>query len=214
MNILINGCSFMDNYHYQNQFGQLLGGSAVNIAQAGSSNRRIIRTTAEYVEHNPVDLVIIGLTFYDRQESPLKPNHDDPWVSYNSQGIQAVFSNAEDFSSATEYKLIDNYVISRYRYDINEHYLDALYLDLRMFAAYLTQKSIKFCIFNTCDRHHKSVDLEPGFVPFSFIGNEYLEQNGSVCMEQDRELPLNARHHYGEDVIILVRYLVDYVKNV
>jgi hypothetical protein len=83
-----------------------------------------------------------------------------------------------------------------------------------MFVAYLKQKGIKFCIFNTCDRHHKPIDLGKGFVPFSFIGNEYLEQNGSVCMEQDKDLPANARHHYGEDVIILVRYLVDHVKNV
>jgi hypothetical protein len=51
-------------------------------------------------------------------------------------------------------------------------------------------------------------------VPFNFVGNEYLEQNGAVCMEQDKDLPANARHHYGEDVIILVRYLVDRIKNV
>ena len=214
MNTLINGCSFMDSYHYQNQFSQLLGGSAVNIARAGSSNRRIVRTTVEYIEQNPVDFVVLGLTFYDRQESPLKPGHQDPWVSYNSQGIQAVFSNVEDFSSAAEYKLLDNYVVSRYRYDINKHYLDALYLDLRLLASYLRERSIEFCIFNTCDRHHQNVDLGPGFVPFTFIGNEYLEQNGAVCMEQDKDLPANARHHYGEDVIILVRYLVDCVKNV
>ena len=204
----------MDSYHYQNQFSQLLGGSAVNIARAGSSNRRIVRTTVEYIEQNPVDFVVLGLTFYDRQESPLKPGHQDPWVSYNSQGIQAVFSNVEDFSSAAEYKLLDNYVVSRYRYDINKHYLDALYLDLRLLASYLRERSIEFCIFNTCDRHHQNVDLGPGFVPFTFIGNEYLEQNGAVCMEQDKDLPANARHHYGEDVIILVRYLVDCVKNV
>ena len=214
MNTLINGCSFMDSYHYQNQFSQLLGGSAVNIARAGSSNRRIVRTTVEYIEQNPVDFVVLGLTFYDRQESPLKPGHQDPWVSYNSQGIQAVFSNVEDFSSAAEYKLLDNYVVSRYRYDINKHYLDALYLDLRLLASYLRERSIEFCIFNTCDRHHQNVDLGPGFVPFTFIGNEYLEQNGAVCMEQDKDLPANARHHYGEDVIILVRYLVDCIKNV
>lgn len=208
MNMLINGCSFMDNYHYQNQFSQLLGVTATNIARAGSSNRRIIRTTVEYVEQNPVDLVVLGLTFYDRQESPLV-DRADPWVSYNSQGMQAQFASADDFGSTVEHKLVDDYVKSRYRFDINQHYREQLYLDLKLLSAYLREKSIKFCIFNTCDRHHKSVDLGPGFVPFDFIGNEYLEQNGSQCMEQDRQLPLNARHHYGKDVIILVRYLVD-----
>ena len=203
----------MDSYHYQNQFSQLLGGSAVNIARAGSSNRRIVRTTVDYIEQNPVDFVVLGLTFYDRQESPLS-NRLDPWVSYNNQGMQAVFADVADFDSVEQHRQLGEYILSRYRYDINEHYLEALYLDLRMFAAYLKQKGIKFCIFNTCDRHHNSVDLGAGFVPFTFIGNEYLEQNGSVCMEQDKDLPANARHHYGEDVIILVRYLVDCVKNV
>jgi hypothetical protein len=211
MKLLLNGCSFMDNYNYTHQFDQLLGAETVNIARAGSSNRRILRTTVDYIEHNPVDFVVLGLTFYDRQESPLKPGHDDPWVSYNSQGIQAVFSNLEDFSSATEYKLIDNYVVSRYRYDINEHYLDALYLDLRLLAAYLRERGIGYCIFNTCDRHHRDIDLGPGFVPFAFIGNEYMEQNGVACMETDKDLPQNARHHYGEDAIILVKYLVDQI---
>ena len=212
MNILINGCSFMDSYYYKHHFDCLLSANTVNIARAGSSNRRIIRTTVDYIERNSVDLVVIGLTFYDRQESPLI-ERADPWVSYNSQGMQAQFASAEDFGNTVEHKMVDDYVRSRYRFDINQHYQEQLYLDLRMFASYLKERGIKFCIFNTCDRHlHES--LGKGFVPFTFVGNEYLEQNGSVCMEQDQDLPINARHHYGEDVIILVRYLVDCIKNV
>jgi len=213
MNILINGCSFMDSYYYKHHFDCLLSANTVNIARAGSSNRRIIRTTVDYIERNPVDLVVIGLTFYDRQESPLI-ERADPWVSYNSQGMQAQFASAEDFSNTVEHKLVDDYVKSRYKFDINPHYREQLYLDLKLLSAYLKQKGIEFCIFNACDRHHTTVDLGPGFVPFSFISNEYLEQNGSVCMEQDKDLPANARHHYGEDVIILVEYLVDCIKNV
>jgi len=213
MNVLVNGCSFMDSYFYTRHFDQLLGARTVNLARPGSSNRRIIRTTVEYIERNPVDLVVLGLTFYDRQESPLKPQHANPWVSYNSQGMQAQFASAEDFDSSTEHKMVDDYVKSRYRFDINQHYMEQLYLDLKLLASYLRERSIEFCIFNTCDRHHQNVKLGPGFVPFTFIGNEYLEQNGSVCMEQDRNLPLNARHHYGEDVIMLVQYLVKFIND-
>jgi hypothetical protein len=212
MKLLLNGCSFMDNYYYALQFNQLLGADTVNIARAGSSNRRIIRTTVDYIEQNPVDFVVLGLTFYDRQEGPFANKHD-PWVSYNSQGIQAVFSNIEDYESAELYNQLGKYVLSRYRYDINEHYLDQLYLDLRMLAGYLKSKNIGFCIFNTCDRHHRNIDLGPGFVPFDFIGNEYMVQNGVACMEADKDLPQNARHHYGEDAIILVHYLVNKIKN-
>ena len=102
MNVLLNGCSFMDNYFYKQHFNKLLNANTVNIARAGSSNRRIIRTTVEHIERNPVDLVVIGLTFYDRQESPLV-SRADPWVSYNSQGMQAQFASADDFASTVEH---------------------------------------------------------------------------------------------------------------
>ena len=209
MNVLLNGCSFMDSYYYQEHFNRLLSADTVNIARAGSSNRRIIRTTVEYVEQNPVDLVVMGMTFYDRQESPLI-DRADPWVSYNSQGMQAQFASADEFDSTVEHKLIDDYVKSRYRFDINLHYREQLYLDLKMLGAYLRERGIKFCIFNTCDTHlHES--LGAGFVPFTFIGNVFLEQQGSECMEQDKDLPINARHHYGEDVILLVKKLMEFI---
>jgi hypothetical protein len=211
MTVLLNGCSFMDNWHYSQQFSKLLNVDVVNLARPGSSNRRIIRTTVNYVEQNNVDTVILGLTFYDRQEGPFA-NKSDPWVSYNSQGIQAVFSDVNDYSSPAEYNLIGKFIIDRYRYDINEHYLDQLYLDLRMLSGYLQQRAIKFCIFNTCDRHHKDIDLGPGFIPFSFIGNEYLEQNGCMYYSEDVNLPANAKHHYGEDVIILTKYLLNFIE--
>ena len=201
----------MDSYYYREHFNSLLKANTVNIARAGSSNRRIIRTTVEYIENNPVDLVVLGLTFYDRQESPLV-DRVDPWVSYNSQGMQAQFASADDFTNTVEHKMVDDYVKSRYRFDINEHYREQLYLDLRMLAAYLREQNIKFCIFNTCDTHLYE-SLGTGFIPFTFIGNTFLEQQGSVCMEQDKELPINARHHYGEDVIILVRHLVNYIND-
>jgi hypothetical protein len=209
MNVLLNGCSFMDSYYYRQHFDQLLGAKTVNIAKPGSSNRRIVRTTIDYIEQNPVDLAVLGLTFYDRQESPLV-KRADPWVSYNSQGMQAQFASSSDFSSTVEHKLVDDYVRSRYKFDINQHYIDQLYLDLKLLAAYLREHKIKFLIFNTCDIHlHEN--LGQGFVPFTFVGNSYLEQMGSVCMDRDRELPVNARHHYGEDVIILVRKLLEYI---
>lgn len=214
MNLLLNGCSFMDNYYYARQFSHLLDATTVNIAKAGSSNRRIIRTTVDYVENNSVDFVILGLTFYDRQESPFlsipKPR-EGHWVSYNRQGMQATFCDANDFDSTVEHKLVNDYILDRYRYDIGIQYLEQLYLDLRMFSGYLQSRNIKYCIFNTCERHHENINLGPGFIPFDFIGNEYLEQQGSKSFEQDQDLPANARHHYGEDVIILTEYLVNHI---
>lgn len=217
MNLLLNGCSFMDSYYYGEHFTRELSATTVNLAKAGSSNRRIIRTTAEHVESAPVDFVILGLTFYDRQEGPFltipRNGLEGPWVSYNNQGFQATFVSASDFDSNVEHALTEKYVKSRYKYDIGLAYLDQLYLDLRLLAGYLRNRHIGFCIFNTCDRHHKSIDLGPEFVPFDFVGNEYLEQMGAVPFEKDLDLPANARHHYGSDVKILVDYIIEHIRH-
>lgn len=212
MNLLLNGCSFVDNYYYKIHYDRLLSASTVNLAKPGSSNRRIIRTTVDHVEHNPVDFVIIGLSFYDRQEGPFKLRAKDPWVSYNVQGMQAMFAEPEDFESTVEQKLIGDYITSRYRYDINEHYLEQLYLDLQMFAGYLRSKRIGFCVYNTCDRHHRNINLGPEFVPLDFVSNQFLSESGCQPYEKDLDLPVNARHFYGEDVILLVEYLVEHIK--
>jgi hypothetical protein len=216
MNLLLNGCSFMDNYYYKEHFDQALNCVTENLAKPGSSNRRIIRTTVDYVEKNHCDFVILGLTFYDRQEGPFltipRATAEGHWVSYNVQGFQGTFISSSDFDSNTEYQITENYVKSRYKFDINTSYLEQLYLDLRMLAGYFRSRQIEFCIFNTCDRHHYDIDLGPKFVPFSFIGNEYLEQHGCKCYEKDVDLPPNARHHYGKDVKLLVDYLIEYIR--
>lgn len=215
MNLLLNGCSFMDNYHLTQHFARELEATTINLAKPGSSNRRIIRTTVNHIEQHPVDFVILGLTFYDRQEGPFltipRPNLEGHWVSYNSQGFQGTFVSVNDFDSRAEYQMTDNYVKSRYKYDINTSYLDQLYLDLRLLAGYFRNRGTGFCIFNTCDRHHESVDLGPEFVPFDFISNEFLVQHGCEAYEKDIELPPNARHHYGEDVKILVDYIIGHI---
>lgn len=211
MKVLLNGCSFMDNWHYGNYLKNTLSADVINLAKAGSSNRRIIRTTVDYLEETQVDIVILGLTFYDRQESPFKIHNTDPWVSYNAQGMQAVFSAVEDFESLTAHKLIGDYILDRYRYDINHHYLDSLYLDLRLLTSYLLKRKIKFAIVNMCDKHHKNIDLGAGVVPLTFIGNVYLEENGVSCEEQDKQLQQNARHHYNKDATILIDYLIEFI---
>lgn len=214
MKVLLNGCSYMDNFWYPEHFRNLMGAEeVVNLARPGSSNRRIIRTTIDYIDQQQdVDYVVIGLTFYDRQESPFLTNKADPWVSYNSQGMQAVFASADDFGSTVEHKQVDDYVKSRYRYDINSYYLESLYLDLKMFCAYMRERGIQYCIVNMCDRHHQNWPIDPGIIPLDFVANEYLDSVGCTCMEQDKDLQPNARHYYEEDVIILVSEIVRHIQ--
>jgi hypothetical protein len=204
----------MDNYYLTEHFTRELPATVINLAKPGSSNRRIIRTTVDYLEEHSVDFVILGLTFYDRQEGPfltLPKPREGVWVSYNNQGFQGTFISSSDFDSSVEHRLTEDYVKSRYRYDIGRAYLEQLYLDLRLFAGYMRNRATGFCVFNTCDRHHYTVNLGKEFVPFDFISNEYLSENGCECYEKDRDLPPNARHYYSKDVKILVDYLIDYI---
>lgn len=215
MNILVNGCSFMDNWHYAHDLRRLLSADVINLAKPGSCNRRIIRTTVDHIQKNPVDLVIIGLTFYDRQEGPflVQPKErEGHWVSYNSQGLHGTFIESTDACEDATYKMVDDYVKDRYRFDIGPKYLEQLYLDIEMFTGYLCNKGIAYCIINMCDKHHNKEFSDPGIVPLSFIANEFMEGRGVQTVDADKSLPPNARHHYGPDTICFTEYVVDYIK--
>lgn len=75
MKIFYNGCSWTSGYLlgdpklecYVNLLSEKLGGSYVNIAKAGASNQRILRTTYENCDES-FDLAIIQMTFKERFE--------------------------------------------------------------------------------------------------------------------------------------------------
>ena len=72
MNILLNGCSHIEasecDKGLSEYLAKLLNANVTNIAKGGGSNHRILRTTLEYCENNPVDLVIIGWSTHERFE--------------------------------------------------------------------------------------------------------------------------------------------------
>lgn len=216
MNILINGCSFLSNGHYKTHFKELVNADVVNLAKAGSCNRRIIRTTVDYIEQHPtVNLVILGLTFFDRQEIPIlkyPKKEEGRWVSYNSRGLQGSFINRNDKLITGTYDQVDDYIQQRYRFDINEFYLDQLYTDLRLLIGYLNSREIGLCILNMCDKHHKKVSFGKSVMPLDFIANEFMETSGCRSPDEDKQLPFNARHHFEDDVLILVEYILKYIR--
>lgn len=215
MNILINGCSFLSNGHYETHFRELINAKVINLAKPGSCNRRIIRTTLEYVEKNPIDLVILGLTFFDRQEIPILkyPNRvEGNWVSYNSMGLQGSFVNTTDELLNGTYNQIENFIRQRYKFDINEFYLDQLYTDLKLLSGYLSNSGIGLCVLNMCDKHHKTIKLGKSIMPLNFIANEFMENAGCKFPVEDQDLPINARHHFEGDVLVLVEHILKYIR--
>ena len=72
MIILINGCSHTEASECDKGLSEFLSenlnSNVTNIAKGGGSNHRILRSTIEYCESNPVDLVFIGWSTHERFE--------------------------------------------------------------------------------------------------------------------------------------------------
>lgn len=220
MKFVLNGCSFCANYYLANELAIALGYAEFeNLSIGGSSNRRIIRSTLEYVEQNSPGFVLLGLTFWNRQESPFL-NATDPWVSYNAQGLQGLFAPEDaEFVDAIPRKEFDKYVQQRYVYDINQRYIDQLYCDIAMFSAYLKQKNIRHLIFNTCETDYQTyastIDISKikEVVPMLFVSNLHLANLGASFADQEQRWSPRARHYNGEEYRHLNDYLLQYIND-
>jgi hypothetical protein len=229
MKLLLNGCSFSANYGVAAKLGSDLGyDEFVNLAIGGSSNRRIIRTTVEYLEHNTVDFVLLGLTFWERQEGAfLKTQpHKDNWMSYNPMGLQGLFAPPDtEFVFDNTRSSIEKYILERYRYDLNLMYLDQLMCDLVMFTAYLEQRNIKYLIFNTCEleytnyftnfnsTYQKAIDQNKRIVPLDkFVSNVYLYEKDARYAPNEAQWSPNAIHYNSEEYRHINDYLLNYIR--
>ena len=69
--LFLNGCSYAHAWKNADELSTRLGyDTTVNMGLPGSSNRRIFRTTMEYLTKNTVDFAVIMLSFFERYESP------------------------------------------------------------------------------------------------------------------------------------------------
>lgn len=106
--LVVNGCSYMDVYALGNGHIDLASRFSVpvaeSIAQSGSSNSRILRTTLKdsYSTSGPT-LYVLGMTFISRNEVPILkyPSWDDPATSFEGRWTnpqnQLFRSQWEDF---------------------------------------------------------------------------------------------------------------------
>lgn len=74
-NLVVNGCSYMDNYAlglgHQDLAQKLNITNSDSIAVSGSANSRILRTTLKHSFSAPPTLYIMGMTFLSRLELPI-----------------------------------------------------------------------------------------------------------------------------------------------
>lgn len=229
MTFVLNGCSFSANYYEARHLATSLGyTNFVSLARGGRSNRQIIRTTLEYIESNPVEFVLLGLSMWDRYESDFitaVPDTDN-WVNYRRQGVHdgSVGPDTE-FHSGTDFQDVDVYIRNKYTYEHSLKSMDQLMCDLVMFTAYLESKSINYCIYNTCETNYSKyfetvnsfylpiIQKNKRIVPLdTFISNLFLYEQGSTWADAENIWPNHSKHYDGECYRHLNNYLLYYIK--
>ena len=94
--LVVNGCSYMQQYDQGNGHGELAThlqlNDPVSLAIGGSTNNRILRTTLKHSYTAPPTFYILGMTFLSRHEIPVcKPLNDfeGRWVNPQNQDFSA-----------------------------------------------------------------------------------------------------------------------------
>lgn len=92
MNLVVNGCSYMESYAvgqgHVDLAQQLALDCPVSLAIGGSANSRILRTTLKHSYTAPPTLYVLGMTFLSRLEIPIcEPENDfeGRWVNPQNQ---------------------------------------------------------------------------------------------------------------------------------
>jgi hypothetical protein len=228
MKLLVNGCSFSANYYLANNLAKQIGlDGAVSIANGGSSNRRIIRTTLEYLEeHNDIGFVLIGLSFSRRKEGTFLPVEKDVdnWVQYSNNGIQWHYI-PEGSKFKTSKEQVEQYIQDVYATDLDIKHIDQLLCDLTLLSGYLSNRGINHLFYNFCERRYleyfenvnskyqQIVERNPHIVPLDkFIANLFLYEHGAKYAEpEERWMPF-ARHYNGDEYIHLNNYFIHYLR--
>ncbi len=230
MNLLLNGCSFSDNYYLVQNLAKQLGyDQAISLSKGGSSNRRIVRTTVEYLEtHDDIGFVLLGLTFLRRHESALVDykKDQDRWIQYGSHGLQYHYLQETDTYKTHSLAQVEKFVQNLYDYDIDITYADQLITDLIMLSGYLKERQINHLFFNFCEyrykdyfdnvspRYQKIAENNLHIVPLDqFNANLFLRDHGAKYAEPEARWPEYARHYNGEEYIHLNNYFMRYLEN-
>lgn len=92
MNLVVNGCSYMESYAVGQGHVELAQHLALDypesLAIGGSANSRILRTTLKHSYTAPPTLYVLGMTFLSRLEIPIcEPENDfeGRWVNPQNQ---------------------------------------------------------------------------------------------------------------------------------
>jgi hypothetical protein len=221
---LLNGCSYAETWKNVNDLADMLGyDNCVNLGRSGSSNDRIFRSTVDYIISNPgaVDFVTIMTTFWNRFDAPWGDHrkYEGPWLSYSTLGIINKGIESSIKKSEIELKLIDNYIVDRFRYDLEEiPYINQFGHDLILFTSWLDYNNIKYCLFNSSETQLRFMEKLPYLSAnkkiinlVDFISNRWMHEQGATRYPNDRNVNPESAHYKLDGYKKLNDFLYNYI---
>ena len=170
MNLVVNGCSYMDSYAMGQghvDLAQQLGlGNPVSLAIGGSANSRILRTTLKHSYTALPTLYVLGMTFLSRLEIPIcepENNFEGRWVNPQNQEFRRRWQH--DWTQADSNQFVETKLKSEV-FSILDRIEDLMYRMLSTVAD-LKSRGHRVLMFQQADNLYQSYLDDPRLALFN-----------------------------------------------
>ena len=228
--LVINGCSYMEWYAQGHGHSDLSGQLGIDnyhcLAEPGSCNNRIIRTTLRDAYANPdPTLYVIGITFLSRYELPVnqdRKNLEGKWLSFTTQGT--VSPSTAIMDPCVSKKDLASYRDIWWRVNLAsvDEFAEDLQYRLLSLCDSINQRGHRCVIFNTAEAVLDYVLDQPKFLPLksqpqiihglSWRSIPWQFDQGAEWVSADKHLDRNVRHVDLGQHQWLNQYLTNYIK--
>jgi len=164
MNLVVNGCSYMESYAVGQghvDLAQQLGlDNPVSLAIGGSANSRILRTTLKHSYTAPPTFYVLGMTFLSRLEIPICEQLNDfegRWV--NPQNQEFKYRWQYDWTQADSDQFVETKLKSEV-FSILDRIEDLMYRMLSTIAD-LQSRGHRVLMFQQADNLYLDFLLDP-----------------------------------------------------
>lgn len=172
--------------------------SVVNHAMPGSNNDRIFRSSLDYLNNNPCELVILGTSFITREEFWDDTTDFTHTIHPDEQKLGSKFITSQ--FKEDKYDLFR----SRKLFDFHKPIVD-YYFNLYLFSVFCKSKNIKYFIFSAAQNYFNGEFWDPSFLTYlknltfykEVIQDKNIWDTQSFCLwnwKQARKLPGDTGH--------------------
>ncbi len=169
MNLVVNGCSYMESYAVGQGHVDLAQRLALDcpasLAIGGSANSRILRTTLKHSYTAPPTLYVLGMTFLSRLEIPIcEPENDfeGRWVNPQNQEFKHRWQY--DWTQADSDQFVETKLKSEV-FSILDRVEDLMYRMLSTIAD-LQSRGHRVMMFQQADNLYTNLLYEPRLTLF------------------------------------------------